>query len=277
MKHAFFVGLASTLAATAATGCSNPPPDNADDNWAPDVQWVQAWGDDFDGPEGSAPDPTNWNVVTNGMPYNGELEYYTARRDNSFLDGNGHLVLRAIEESYMGSAYTSGRLETGGLREFEYGRFEARMKVPRGPGFWPAFWLLGSSGPWPLCGEIDVLELRGSLPAQAHSTLHGPQYSGGDGLTKMYPLPSGTFADDFHRFTLEWTHDGVRWLIDDVPYHAETRAAIVEKNKAWVFDASFHIILDFAVGGVYDGPPTSATQFPGDLVVDYVKTWRIGP
>ena len=261
-------------------GCNHAPQEEdpcGESTWAPDVTWVLAWEDNFDGPAGSAPDPTNWGVVTTANPPNGELEYYTARRDNSFLDGDGHLVLRAIQESYMGRMYTSGRLDTRGLREQTYGKFEARIKIPAGRGFWPAYWLLGA-GRWPASGEMDILEARGSQPMYVNSALHGPDFFGGGALTKTYLLPSGTFADDFHRFTLEWTADGIRWLIDDVPAHVETRCKIVTlRGKSWVYDANFHIILNLAVGGTYDGPPTSATPFPGDLVVDYMRVWRPGP
>jgi beta-glucanase (GH16 family) len=266
------------LASILAAGCNEPPQEGGpNDDWAPQGTWVEVWRDDFSGPAGSGPDAASWRVITTGTPPNGELEYYTDRRDNSFVDGNGHLVLRAVRESYMGKSYTSGRLDTRGLRESTYGRFEARLQVPAGRGFWPAFWLLGSNGSWPACGEIDGMELGGSQPATARSALHGPNFFGGGALTKQFTLPAGTFADTFHRFTIEWTHDGIRWLVDDQPYHVRTRADLEALGKTWVFDAPFHIILNLAVGGTYDGPPTADTPFPGDLVVDYVTISRLEP
>ena len=110
-----------------------------------------------------------------------------------------------------------------------------------------------------------------------NSALHGPDFFAGGARTSTYMLPSGTFADDFHRFTLEWTADGIRWLVDDVPFHVETRCRIVSLKESWVYDANFHLILNLAVGGTYDGNPTSATPFPGDLVIDYMRVWRPGP
>jgi beta-glucanase (GH16 family) len=265
-------------AALLAAGCNEPPlPDGPNDNWKPEGTWVEVWRDDFSGPAGSAPDPANWRVVTIASPPNQELEYYTDRRANSFVDGSGHLVLRAIREDFMGRSYTSGRLDTRGLREHTYGRFEASLQVPAGTGFWPAFWLLGSNGSWPACGEIDVLELGGSQPAVAHSAIHGPNFFGGGALTKLHTLAPGTFAETFHVFAVEWTQDGIRWLIDDAPYHVRTRADLEAMQKTWVFDAPFHIILNFAVGGFFDGPPTADTPFPSDLVVDWVKVSRLEP
>jgi len=177
----------------------------------------------------------------------------------------------------MGRSYTSGRLDSRSLRDFTYGRFEARLKVPAGRGYWPAFWLLGSNGSWPACGEMDVMEIGGSRPAMVRSSLHGPNFFGGGALTQQLTLPAGSFAADYHLFVVEWTHDGIRYLIDDQPYHVRTHAELDRLQDTWVFDAPFHIILDLAVGGVFDGPPTADTAFPGDMVVDYVKVSRLDP
>ncbi len=270
--------LVCVFAASLVAGCNEAPRDETCNDWAPAGTWVEVWRDDFDGPAGSAPSAANWTVTTDASPPNGELEYYTARRENSFLDGNGHLVIRAIQEAFMGKSYTSARLDTRGLREHIYGRFEARLRVPRGKGYWPAFWLLGSNGlPWPQCGEMDVMELRGSQPAQVGSSLHGPNFSAGGALTMNYDLSGATFADDFHVFAVEWTSDGIRFLVDEQPYHARSRCELELIGKTWVFDAPFHILINLAVGGTFDGNPTSATTFPGDLVVDYVKVSRLQP
>jgi beta-glucanase (GH16 family) len=268
------VAMACILACVA--GCSVVPKGNNDD-WVPQGTWVEVWRDDFDGVLGAAPDPTNWRVVTIGNPPNGELEYYTDRRDNSFLDGDGHLVLRALSENYMGRLYTSAKLDSRGLQENTYGRFEARIQLPAGPGLWPAFWLLGSIGGWPACGEIDIMENGGSKPTVIRGTLHGPQYFGGEGLTKQHLLTSGTFADGFHVFAVEWTHDGIRWLVDEESFEVHLRSEMEALGKTWVFDAPFHMILNLAVGGAFDGPPTSETPFPSDMSIDYVKVSRLDP
>jgi beta-glucanase (GH16 family) len=263
------------LAVVLAAGCNEPPQRaTGNDNWAPEGPWIEVWKDDFTGPAGSAPDAASWRVVATGSPPNGELEYYTDRRANTFLDGNGNLVIRAIHEDFMGKSYTSGRLDSRGLREFTYGRFEARLKTPAGRGYWPAFWLLGSVGSWPACGEIDGMELRGSDPTVAQGSLHGPQFFGGGALTQRTMPVSPTFAEEFHVFAIEWTKDGIRWLVDDAPFFVKTHATIDALNYTWVFDAPFHIILNLAVGGTWDGPPTADTPFPGDLVLDYIRVSR---
>ena len=122
----------------------------------------------------------------------------------------------------MGSNYTSARLKTQGKVSWAYGRIEARIKIPRGQGIWPAFWMLGtniSSVGWPNCGEIDIMENIGKEPAVVHGTVHGPGYSGGGGIGAAYSLPAGgAFADDFHLYAVEWTTNQIKWLVDGQQY-----------------------------------------------------------
>ncbi|HMX80393.1 MAG TPA: glycoside hydrolase family 16 protein, partial [Ferruginibacter sp.] len=137
----------------------------------PERNWELAWSDDFTGAAGSAPDAGKWafdiGTGSNGWG-NSELQYYTNRPENIKLDGNGMLVITAKSESYAGSGFTSARIKTKGLFAQQYGRFEARIKTPTGPGLWPAFWMLGANidtKPWPQCGEIDIMEQRGQQPS----------------------------------------------------------------------------------------------------------------
>src|SRR5262249_21216572 len=125
------------------------------------------WSDEFDGPAGSAPDQTKWNYDTGGGGWgNNELETYTSRTPNAFLDGEGQLVIKAVKETFTGADgirrdYTSARLLTRGKFTQRYGRFEARIKLPFGQGIWPAFWMLGANIDqvgWPMCGEMDIME-----------------------------------------------------------------------------------------------------------------------
>src|SRR6185436_6858802 len=160
------------------------------------------------GPLGDAPNPANWTPEVTPRPANMELEYYTARRENSFLDGKGHLVIQALEEHYMANTqpYTSGRLNTKSKFETTYGRVEARVRLPPGAGLWPAFWMLGANFDqvsWPACGEIDVLEEAGSHPTVAHGSAHGSNVS----VTGTYMMPKGNMVDEFHLFAVEWTPD----------------------------------------------------------------------
>lgn len=233
------------------------------------------WADEFTGAAGAAPDPTSWrfDVGTGAGGWgNGELQYY--RPDNAALDGDGHLVITARQEEFAGSGFTSARLLTKGLREFRYGRVEARIKPPRGQGIWPAFWLLGADidqVPWPGCGEIDVMELRGQAPDRVLGSLHGPGYSGGGAVTDTYVRPGGAdFDDDFHVFAIEWDERYVAWEVDGETYQVVTPAQLPAGTR-WVFDHEFFILLNVAVGGNFVGPPDATTTFPQAMVVDYVR------
>lgn len=238
--------------------------------------WKLVWQDEFEGTKGQLPDAAKWvfdtGTGTNGWG-NGELEYYTNRTNNAALDGDGHLVITAIKESYSGSSYTSARINTKGLFEQKYGRFEARIKMPRGPGLWPAFWMLGtnySTTGWPQCGEIDIMEYRGQEPSIVHGTVHGPGYSGGDAITKSYSYTDARFDTDYHVFAVEWTENSIDFYVDDTFYQRITPDKVTGE---WVYDHSFFIILNLAVGGNYVGYPTSQTSFPQSMLVDYVKVY----
>jgi len=137
--------------------------------------WTLVWSDEFNQPDGSSPDATKWTYDTGGGGWgNNELEYYTSRTNNARIAG-GMLVIEADKENYQGSSYTSARLKTQGKWSWRYGRMEARIKIPRGQGMWPAFWMLGTnitSVGWPTCGEIDIMENIGKEPGTVHGTVH---------------------------------------------------------------------------------------------------------
>nr|MDT0524662.1 glycoside hydrolase family 16 protein [Streptomyces sp. DSM 41633] len=160
---------------------------------------------------------------------NHERQYYTGGNSNAALDGQGNLVITARKENpgnyqcwYGTCEYTSARLNTAGKFSAAYGHVEARMKVPRGQGMWPAFWMLGDDFGdvgWPQSGEIDVMENVGFEPGTVHGTLHGPGYSGADGIGAGYTLPNGeAFADDFHTFAVDWAPDSITWSVDGQVY-----------------------------------------------------------
>jgi beta-glucanase (GH16 family) len=233
--------------------------------------------DEFDGKAGSLPDQTKWVFETGGGGFgNNELEYYTARPENASLDGQGMLVITARAESYMGSKYTSARLKTAGKLEQTYGRYEARLRIPKGQGIWPAFWMLGANigpTPWPDCGEIDIMENVGKEPALVHGTLHGPGYSGGNGIGQSAELPGrAAFADDFHEFAVEWEANVVRWYVDGALYQTRTPSDLPSGAK-WVFDHPFFVLLNLAVGGQWPGSPDKTTTYPQALTVDYVRVY----
>jgi beta-glucanase (GH16 family) len=244
--------------------------------------WTPTWADEFDGAANSAPNTTKWGYDLGGNGWgNNELQTYTNRTQNAYLDGEGHLIIKVIKETFTGTDgitrnYTSARLLTKGKFEQKYGRFEVRLKVPFGQGIWPAFWALGNnidSVGWPTCGEIDIMEHIGKQPSVNHGTLHGPGYSGGNPLTGTFTLPNGEkFADDFHTVAVEWEPNTIRFYVDNNLYQTKT-AANVPTGSRWVFDHPFFMILNVAVGGSFPGNPDDTTTFPQMLVVDYVRVY----
>ncbi len=241
------------------------------------------WSDEFNGPNGSRPDPAKWVEVTNDSGYgNNELEYYTHRAANVQVR-NGLLQLTARRERYVGQdgavrLYTSGRIESRGLFNVRYGRVEARIKLPRGQGLWPAFWMLGDNydrAGWPQCGEIDIMENVGFEPSKVHGSLHGPGYSGGHPLSGIDTLPGkARFSDDFHVFAVEWEPRAIRFYVDGVLYETQTPKDVPAGGR-WVFDHPFYIVLNLAVGGFWPGNPDATTQFPQTMQVDYVRVYRL--
>lgn len=247
-------------------------------------QWKLVWSDEFDGPNGSMPDPNKWSIIQNGSGFgNQELESYTNRPANLHIE-DGKLVITARKEAFKGADgiardYTSARLETAGHFQQKYGRFEARIKVPKGQGIWPAFWMLGDdfrSTGWPGCGEIDIMENVGMEPGKVHGTLHGPGYSGNNPLTGAYTLPNHeALGDDFHVFAVEWEPEAVRFYVDGHLFETQTVDSI-SSGKRWVFDHPFFILLDLAVGGAWPGNPDQTTPFPATMLVDYVRVYTLG-
>ncbi|HEX3557652.1 MAG TPA: glycoside hydrolase family 16 protein [Pyrinomonadaceae bacterium] len=250
--------------------------------------WRLVWDDDFDGAKGSGVDPTKWGAEVGGAGWgNRELEYYTDGTKNAHLDGRGSLAVEAFAETlppefkcwYGPCRYTSARLYTKRKFTQAFGRFEARIKLPAGQGVWPAFWLLGDdidSAGWPACGEIDIIENIGREPSTVHGTLHGPGYSGANGIGAPYTLPGGRrFADAFHIFAVEWEPKEIRWYVDGKLYETRTPADLPAGAK-WVYDHPFFIILNFAVGGGWPGDPDATTRFPQTMLVDYVRVYKKG-
>ncbi|MGW2513498.1 ricin-type beta-trefoil lectin domain protein [Streptomyces scopuliridis] len=238
------------------------------------------FSDDFNGAAGSAVDGGKWQIETGDNVNNHERQYYTAGNNNAALDGQGNLVITARKDNpgnyqcwYGRCEYTSARLNTSGKFTSTYGRVEARMKVPRGQGMWPAFWMLGNdigNVGWPNSGEIDIMENVGFEPGTVHGTLHGPGYSGSGGIGAGYTLPNGqAFADAFHTFAIDWSPNAITWSVDGNVYQTRTPADL--GGRTWVFNKPFFIILNLAVGGYWPGDPNSSTPFPSQLVVDYVR------
>jgi len=267
--------LAQVLGAVALTAVVVWPANGAEQD--PHVAAV-TFEDTFDGAAGSPVDGGKWLTETGDNVNNHERQYYTTSTDNAALDGHGNLVITARRENpanyqcwYGACEYTSARLNTSGRFTQTYGHFEARVKMSRGQGMWPAFWMLGNDigdVGWPQSGEIDVMENVGFEPSQVHGTIHGPGYSGADGIGAGYSI-SGAFADDFHTFAVDWSPNRIVWSVDGTAYQTRTPADL--GGDQWVFDKPFFLILNLAVGGYWPGDPDGSTPFPNTLVVDYVR------
>ncbi|MEE1927121.1 ricin-type beta-trefoil lectin domain protein [Streptomyces sp. TRM 70351] len=236
--------------------------------------------DTFDGPAGAAVDGSKWQLETGDNVNNAERQYYTSGNRNAALDGRGNLVITARRENpqnyqcwYGRCEYTSARMNTAGRFAAQYGRVEARIQVPRGQGMWPAFWMLGNDFGdvgWPASGEIDIMENVGFEPGTVHGTVHGPGYSGSGGIGGGYTLPGGqAFADGFHTFAVDWAPDSLRWSVDGNTYFQLTPADL--GGRQWVFNKSFFMILNLAVGGHWPGDPDGGTVLPQRMTVDYVR------
>ena len=209
------------------------------------------------------------------------METYTDRREN-LRQEHGNLVIEARKEAYTGADgiarnYTSARIETRGKFEQQYGRFEARMKLPLGKGLWPAFWLLGAdikTAGWPTCGEIDIMENIGD-PRHVYGTLHGPGYSGSHGLQGQTYLPEGQAIDSaFHVYAVDWTPDLIRISVDGIVYATQSPANL-PAGKTWAYNHPFFILFNFAVGGKWPGNPDETTRLPQQLLVDYVRVYEL--
>jgi beta-glucanase (GH16 family) len=277
MLTAVTVSLALLMATSCGGGAVATPP-----VMPPSSGYVLTWSDDFSGADGSTPDATKWAYDLGGGGWgNQELETYTSRAQNAQIKG-GNLVITAQQETFTGTDgisrnYTSARLKTQDLFKQAYGRFEARIKIPKGQGIWPAFWMLGndiSTVSWPKCGEIDIMENIGREPGINHGSLHGPSTTAATSdMTSTISLPAGqAYGDDFHVYAIEWEPGTVRFYVDANNYATLTQAQWPAGGQ-WVFDKPFFILLNVAVGGSWPGSPDATTQFPQQMLVDYLRVY----
>ena len=250
--------------------------------------------DDFAGP---SLDRTKWNVEVRGAAYNDEQQAYVDSAPTVFIAhgaaaqgaSNGALVIRPLYSPGYLSAdgnhhdFVSGHLDSHRRFDFTYGVASARMKLPSGSGFWPAFWLLGA-GDWPATGEIDVMENVGE-PDWTSIALHGPGYSGDTPLFNRHYLPPDDDVTHWHTYTVDWRPDTLTFRVDDVLVYRLTRP-MVENYGRWSFDNPKYLILNLALGGAYPrkvngvklpypGLPQSTVDRirsgQGDVLVDWVR------
>ncbi len=229
------------------------------------------WSDEFNG---DALDQSKWTpeMGNNNGWGNQELQNYTGSPDNISFSG-GNLVIHARKQQLGGYNYTSARLITKGKRDFVYGRIDVRAKLPKGKGIWPAIWMLGSNIDqvnWPRCGEIDIMELRGSKPKELISTMHFANSTGQRELRGFTKLLDKDISEDFHVFSIVRSKGLLRFYFDEQEYYSFTGSDIPN----YPFNNPFFLILNLAVGGQFDGDPTTDTVFPQQLQVDYARYYQ---
>jgi beta-glucanase (GH16 family) len=273
----------------------------------PTPEWKLVWSDEFDG---TSIDRSKWgfdlgngffnydaNTWINGWG-NDELQYYTDQPDNVFVK-DGMLHIRAIKESFQHCGYTSARLKTrkkdgSTLFSQKYGRFEFRAKLPLGKGVWPAIWMLPIEekyGGWAASGEIDILEARGQEPNKVLGTLHfGSRWPSNAEASTVFTLPKAGTIADFHVYALEWEPGEIRWYVDGERFARHNfwwstskvaggkgaKPAQEADLNPWPapFDRPFYIVMNVAVGGRFLGNPDRTTQFPVEMLIDYVRAYE---
>jgi beta-glucanase (GH16 family) len=275
------IGAAAVVIATIALAdppCANcdtaapaplPPPSGGPTPTPPPTGGIV---DNFDGPALSRPDGRFWNyTIANPAAegwLDGEIGEFTDSTDNVRLDGQGNLVIEVVKTA---SGYTTGRIDTRGKLDMLYGKVEARIKLPRGKGIWPAFWMLGSnpSTPWPHSGELDIAEMIGD-DESFHVTLHGPQSGYPEYMLPVYPPSPIAVTDDFHNYWAIREKDNIQVGIDDVTLATYTPASL-PPGAQWVFNAPMYAILNIQVAGAPPGPPDATTPLPATMLVDWMS------
>lgn len=248
--------------------------------------WKMTFSDEFNAAKNTSFDKNKWTAEIGGKGWgNKELQYYTDSIQNVYHNGDGSLVIKVLEsdskdskECWYGKCkYTSARLITKNKFDQKFGRFESRIKIPRGQGMWSAFWMLGSNIDkvgWANCGEIDIMENIGREPSIVHGTVHGPGFSGESGITSEYSLLNkAKFADDFHIYAIDWKKNRIEFFVDGKLYHTVTPKNLNE-NKKWVYNQPFFMILNLAIGGNWGGVPDETTIFPQEMLIDYVRVYK---
>lgn len=245
--------------------------------------WKLVWHDEFDDEQINM-DNWSYDVPTNGR-WNNEIQSYTP--NNAFIE-DGSLILEAREEEIIEASgetydYSSAKLISQGKQKFTYGRVEIRAKMPTGQGIWPALWMMPEDeqnyGTWPVCGEIDIMELLGNKPEEIHGTLHfGEPHQQLQGTVNLGS--EGNFTDDYHVYAIEWQPGKIDWYLDGELFHTASdwfsKKTDSPEDYAYPapFDQDFYIIMNISVGGNWPGNPDDTTVFPQQMAVDYVRVYE---
>lgn len=231
------------------------------------INWELFWSDEFDG---NAIDPTKWTHEIGASGWgNNEWQFYTNSISNSIVS-DGLLSIVALEQQFNGAGYTSARMITKDKFEVEYGKIEARMKLPLGQGIWPAFWMLGaniSEVGWPQCGEIDIME-HVNNEMETHGTVHWNNFGSHNYIGSSTP----TTPDEWHTYGIIWDENKIQFYVDEVFYYQFDYSP--NNNSEAIFTNPFFLLLNVAVGGNWPGYPDNTTVFPAIMQVDYVRVYK---
>ena len=256
----FSICLLSFCTKSTEQGINNPPsnPSPSTDT----LKYSLVWSDEFGG---SSIDADTWNFETGGSGWgNHEQEYY--QEANAAIE-NGNLVITGKKETVGSNKYTSARMTTLGKKEFLHGRIEARIKIPVGKGFWPAFWMMGSNiktVDWPACGETDIME-----HINDDSLIYGTLHWDNNGHTSVGGKTASN-PSDYHVYGVEWDASSIKWSIDSVVFYE----ASLKGNGMDEFHQPFFILLNFALGGDWPGQIIDDSLLPAKMYVDYVRVYQ---
>jgi len=238
------------------------------------------WSDEFDG---DSIDSNNWTYeLGDGTDYglkagwgNEELQLYTDTQENSYIktDDEENTVLAIVAREDSAGEYSSAKLTTNDLQNFLFGRIEARVKIPTGKGMWPAFWMLGESHEtvgWPGSGEIDVFEVIGHEPNVIHSSAHWVNADLKKGTSTEFIDTGINLGADYHIYRLDWSPEELIFSVDDT----EVNRVPIEADMKEFLRPSY-LILNIAVGGNWPGSPDESTQFPQEMLVDWIRYYSM--
>lgn len=232
--------------------------------------WQLAWHDEF---EGGSLDTTKWQALNRRDSHNNEKQYY---HPNQVAVADDTLQLTAINVPRQGKQYQSGLVTSKDL--FGVGRFEARIDLPTSQGMWPAFWLNANQVQWPLGGEIDILENRGSQPNLVSSAYHWQTNPGPCCDQHQYNFKEYTASNDgqpvnfhegFHTYAVEWNENSLYYYVDGNLFYR-----LLQTSSRPIYETQKNIILNLAVGGDFGGDPNGTTVWPQTMKVDYVRYWQ---
>ncbi len=244
------------------------------------------WTQSFNEKAGSKVDPKVWSYNTGAGGWgNNEQQYYTNKAANISTDGQGHLVISArkldvddpkntyITNWCIDCVYSSARVMTKDKIGFKYGSISARIQTPEGVGMWPAFWMLGAPRAncdgWPSCGEIDIVEARGSQPYHSVSSLHGPDYSGGSAISHYFFSGNTALTAGYHTYRVDWLPNSIKFYVDNKFVGGETKTSLSPRD--WVFNAEFYLIMNLATGGNFDGGQLDDTIPLAQMKIDWIR------